>query len=133
MAGKPKDKRASEIIAEARKRVDSGLSLDNHNRIEALDDLRMKVGLDHWKDGDIDFKQERKNDGRPTIEFNRLPGLSSQVIGDLRENRPSCKIHPADSKASMEFAQYYEGRIRQIEADCNADSIYDTGAQQAAG
>jgi len=127
---KPELTREEELISEARKFVDDNLTLDSHNRVPALDDLRMKVGEDHWKDGDVDFKKERRDEGRPAIEFNRLPGLSSQVIGDLRENLPSCQVHPADSQASIDFATYYEGRIRQIEADCNADTIYDTGAQQ---
>ncbi len=132
MANKPREQRDTEIIKQAVKRVNEYMSLNAHNITTALNDLRMLVDEDHWKDGETDFEKARKDDGRPCLIMNRLPGFVSQVIGDLRANRPSCKCHPADNKGTIEIADILEGRIRNIEAESTADAVYDNGAEQAA-
>ncbi len=130
MAGKPKADRETEIIKEALKRVNEALTHDEHNRRPAYNDLRMSVGEDHWLDGKTDFKKTRGDDGRPCLVFNRLPGFANQVIGDFIANTPSCKCHPEDDKATIELADLREGRIRNIEAESDAETAYIVGAKQ---
>lgn len=132
MSNKPRHLREQEIIKEAVKRINDALAADKHNREAQLNDLMMKVGDRdaHWSDDKTNFKQRREDDGRVCLVVNRLPGLSDQVTGDLKSNMPSCKVHPADKEATQKIADILEGRIRDIEADSDAEAVYDEIGQQ---
>src|SRR5262249_49370078 len=55
-----------------------------------------------------------------------------QVVNDSRQNKPSIKVHPADSNADLETAKTMDGIIRNIEYTSSADVAYDTGIDHAA-
>jgi len=54
-----------------------------------------------------------------------------QVVNDARQNRPSIKVLPKDSKADIETAEVISGLIRNIEQSSNADVAYDTAIDAA--
>lgn len=97
-------------------------------------------GENQWPD----YAREARNaEGRPMLTFNDLPQYLDQVANDQRMNRPSIKVSPADDagagiqigsldgQKTYKAAEVFEGLIRNIEQQSQADSHYDTAHQHA--
>ena len=117
-----------EILDEARKRYAICQDADGDNRQAALDDLRFLAG-EQWP---AETKAQRLMEGRPALTINTLPTYLHQVTNDQRQNKPGIKIHPVDDGADEETAEVFQGLIRHIEYDSNADVAYDTAVNNAA-
>src|SRR6185369_16367481 len=55
-----------------------------------------------------------------------LPAFVRSVTNDARQNSPTIKCHPVDSKGDVMTARVFDGLIRNIEQISNADVAYDT-------
>jgi len=102
---------------------------EQQNRADALDDIRFARLAEQWPDA---VRRSREREGRPCLTINRLPAFVRQVVNDARQNKPSIKVHPADSKADPQTAEIYNGLIRNIEVTSKADVAYDTALESAA-
>ncbi len=111
-----------DIIATAKERFQFAVECEYENRKKALDDLKFRAG-EQWPD---EIKRERTNDGRPCLVINRIPQFIRQVTNDQRQNRPSIRVSPVDDNADIETAKAFQGLIRHIEYNSNADVAYDT-------
>ena len=118
----------AEFMRLARSRMEESVDADRENREEALDDLDNIVG-DQWPD---EIRTEREQDGRPCLTINRLPQFLRQVTGDLRKMNPAINVIAADSSASPEIAEVVEGLVRHIQHACDASSVYEHAAENAA-
>lgn len=116
------------ILAEVQDRLELCVSNENDNRTDAVADLRFAAG-DQWPD---EAKRLRQLEKRPCLTINKLAAFLHQVGNDLRQNRPSIKVHPVDDDADIETAGVIQGLIRHIEYSSNADVAYDTAAISAA-
>ena len=116
------------IIELAKKRFKIASEMESELRQEALEDLKFRAG-DQWPQ---DIKSERDNDSKPCLVINRIPQFVRQVTNDQRQNRPSIKVHPVDDRADIDTAKVYQGLIRHIEANSNADIAYDKAFESAA-
>jgi hypothetical protein len=99
---------------------------ERHNRIEARDDLRMIAGFDHWPAA---IARRREEDKRPVLTVNKLPSFVDQVLNEARLNKVGIKVVPKSGGATKELAETFEGLIREIEDDSNADVAYFTGLE----
>lgn len=117
-----------DIVKAACDRMAEAVQADRYNRLDELDDLEKLVGK-QWPE---DIRAEREADGKPCLTVNRLPQFVRQVTGDIRRMNPAINVIPADSNASEETAEIYEGLIRQIEYSSNASRTYERAAEQAA-
>lgn len=118
------------IVQEARKFFDLVSDAEAQYRKDAIEDLKFFTG-DQWPD---DIKTARNSEGRPCLTINRLPMLARQVTNDQRQNRPSLKAYPFDSKADIKTAEVIQGLFKNIEYNSNADFAYDTACHyQVAG
>jgi hypothetical protein len=115
------DEKIRDFLDLAMMRLKKCVDADEHNRLEAIDDLNFLNG-DQW---DPKEKQKRKLRGRPTLQINLLPKFVDQVVGDERKNRPRVKIRPVDSKADVHIAKIREGIISSIEYNSSSPAIYD--------
>lgn len=103
------------------------LDADRLNRDAQLEDIEFFAGQ-QWKREDLEARK-----GRPCLTINTLPSFVAQVVGDIRINRPSIKIRPAED-SDKEEADLREGLIRQIERQSDAQGIYaDAGQSQCVG
>lgn len=102
---------------------------EQHNREEALDDLKFARLGKQWPD---EVVTKRQAEGRPCMTFNRMVTFIRSVVNDGRINKPAIKVHPADDKADVQTAEIINGIIRNIEYDSAADVAYDTGLDFAA-
>lgn len=115
-----------DVLAEAKEAYQRALDNDNGNYAAAEDDIRFALLGEQWPD---DVLETRK--GRPSLTINKMPSFIRQVVNDARQNKPSIKVHPADSGADPETAEIYNGLIRNIEYSSNADVAYDTATECA--
>ena len=91
------------------------------------DDQRFAAG-DQWPDL---IRKGRELDGRPIQTINRLPAFIDQIVGDARQNKPSIKVH-AGEDGDEDIAAIYDGLIRAIQNESNADFAYDTAVENTA-
>ncbi len=117
-----------DIIQEIKSRFREAHDASDQIFQDALDDLNFIKGDTQWP---ADLKAQRESDGRPCLVINKIPVFADQVIGDIRQNEPSIKIKPVDSKADPETAQILTGLIRNIEIQNDAEIAYDTAAESA--
>lgn len=129
-----------EIARKRAKRAHDAWSV-NYDRMD--EDIEFLDG-DQWPD---DVKQNRKDECRPYLTFNKLPSIVDQIVGDQRQMRPAINVFPAQGDIQManqevqnftgtkdyKLSEIYEGIIRNIEYSSNADMAYDTAFEHCAG
>lgn len=115
-----------ELLHEAKKRFKAEVELDNHNRTAASDDLEFEIGLNQW---DAEAEELRRQDGQVSLQMNLLPKYVNQIVGEMRQNDIQIKVNPDDSEADVEIAHIREGKISDIEYECNAETIRDIAAR----
>ena len=99
-----------------------------HDERELMrDDQRFAAG-DQWPDL---IRKGREMSGRPIQTINRLPAFIDQIVGDARQNKPSIKVH-AGEDGDEDIAAIYDGLIRSIQNESNADFAYDTAVENTA-
>src|SRR6185503_16229839 len=119
----------SDLLKEAREIFELCNEREQHNRADSLDDIRFARLAEQWPDA---IRRSREREGRPCLTINRLPAFVRQVVNDARQNKPSIKVHPVDSKADPQTAEIYNGLIRNIEVTSKADAAFDTALESAA-
>lgn len=102
---------------------------------EALSDIYTKAQSDleflsgeQWPQN---IKTQREQDDRPCLTINRMPQFVRQITNEQRQNRPAIKVTPFDDNADPETAKIYQGLIRHIENNSNANAAYNTGFEGA--
>lgn len=101
---------------------------ENTNRETALSDITFARLDEQWP---ADIVKQRTIEGRPCLTINKLKTFIRQVVNDARQNKPSIKVHAADSGADPATAELINGLIRNIEYASNADTAYDTATECA--
>lgn len=127
---RPKGDSANEedLLKEAREAFEQAAECESENRREFIDDIRFARLSEHWP---AEVKQQRAREGRPCLVVPRLPTFIRQVVNDSRQNKPSIKVHPCDSKSDPETAEVFNGLIRNIQVASDADVAYDTAIENA--
>jgi hypothetical protein len=125
---KRKVKDSDDMIATARDQFQQCLDASTDNRRTALEDIKFAREGIQWPE---DIRKKREIAGKPCLTINKLPSFIRQVVNDQRQNKPSIKVHPADSGADLKTAEIISGLIRNIEYMSNADIAYDTAVECA--
>ena len=128
MAVKKAEATEAAVLDLARKRFDRVWTNEQEQRAAELDDLKFRAG-EQWPD---DVAAERKTAERPMLTINLMGKFVRQVTGDIRLNKPSIKVRPADSGADVEMAETLSGMTRHIEQASDAQGAYVTAADSAA-
>lgn len=119
------------IVKEAREAFGDYESAWDQNYKAARDDIEFAKLDKQWPEAIRKQREEDPSGPRPCLTINKLGSIIRQVVNDARQNRPSIKVHPVDSKADPETAEVMSGLIRSIEAASDADIAYDTGIDNA--
>ena len=64
--------------------------------------------------------------GRPALVINKLPPFVKQITNDQRKQKPGVKVSPVGGGADAATSEIFEGIIRHIEYESQADVAYDT-------
>jgi len=119
---------SDDILAEGKRLFTLAEEAESDNRKTAEDDITFAREGKQWPS---DVAKQREDDERPMLTINKLPAFIRQVVNDARMNKPSVKVHPADSGADPDTAELLDGLIRNIEYTSNADVAYDTAIESA--
>jgi hypothetical protein len=117
-----------DTVVEALECFKAAQSAESHNRESALDDIKFARLGDQWPE---QIRKQREQERRPALTVNKLPAFIRQVTNEARQNKPSIKVRPVDSKADRQTADVFTGLIRNIEQVSAADLAYDTAADFA--
>jgi len=117
-------------LAKGKKLFATCQDVENDNRTSYKDDTNFVRARAQWP---ADIRAQREAEGRPCLTIDRLGPVIRQVVNDSRQNKPSIKVHPADSGADVDTAEVINGLIRNIEYTSNADVAYDTAVETAVG
>lgn len=120
------DADGEDLLAEGREAFEKCQAAEQSNRLDALDDIRFSRLGEQWPEAIL---RQREVDSRPCLTINKMPAFIRQVVNDARQNKPSIKVHPADSNADVHTADVINGLIRNIEYTSNADVAYDTAIE----
>ena len=123
-----------EILSTARQRLNAAISAYADTRENELDDLKFYAGSPdnkwQWPDDVLSSRSTAQaNSARPCLTINKLPQHVKQITNDIRMNRPTGKVIPADDKADVKIAEILQGVIRHIEYISDADVAYDTACE----
>lgn len=118
-----------DIVTLARKRLDEAATADLPNRDRSESDLAFLIGEGQWPE---EVRQQREDEGKPCLTLNQLPKFVRTVTGQIRQINPAIRIIPAGNEATEDVAEIMEGLVRQIEAHCDAASVYEQSAESAA-
>lgn len=110
------------ILQRAQERFRFASDFESRRREQGLRDLRFRAG-DQWEQWVVD---QRTRLGRPCLTVNRIPQFLKQVVNDQRQNRPGVQINPVSSGADQDTAEIFEGMIRHIQTQSQADIAVDT-------
>ena len=117
-----------DILKEAKAAFEAAQDAERHNRETAINDITFARLGEQWP---AEIVKQREIEKRPVLTINKLMAFIRQVVNDSRQNKPSMKVHPADSKADPQTAQVIDGLLRNIEYTSNADVAYDTAVECA--
>jgi hypothetical protein len=117
-----------DLLKQGRDAFATAQDAETDNRKHYEDDVEFARGGEQWP---ADIAKRREIEFRPVLTINKLPAFIRQVVNDARQNKPSIKVHPADSGADPETAEVVNGLIRNIEYTSNADIAYDTAMECA--
>ncbi|MGR9046755.1 MAG: portal protein [Gammaproteobacteria bacterium] len=121
----PKAIKEDELILRARETFNHDLQAFEDPYNDMIDDLKFGNG-GQWPDA---IRIQRESDDRPCLRINKMPQFADRVMGDMRQSKPSIKIRPVDDKGDPETADIMTGLIRNIEAQSDADIVYDSGGE----
>ncbi|WP_341918676.1 portal protein [Polaromonas sp. YR568] len=133
MARKKSESKADADIVEECHRI-FGLCVDRESSPSRLwkEDLRFANGDPdngyQWEEG---RRKQREHEKRPCLTINKVKQHNRQITNDARQNKPSVRVYPVDDGADKKTAEIFNGIIRHIEANSDADTAYDTACEFA--
>jgi len=123
---------ADDVLSVGRKRLEMGISALSSTRNTEMEDLKFAAGSSdngfQWPLGVMAQRTAADGDlsARPTLTINKLPQHVKQITNEALQNPLSGKVVPASSEANVEVAEVFQGIIRQIESNSDADVAYST-------
>ena len=121
--------RKEKILKEAKERLIVAMDFDRENRRKALEDLTFVA--DEQSQWPENIRAERLSANQPCLVINKMPAFIDQVVGDQRQNRPSIKVVPVDSKDDVKTAQLLGGWIRHVQSISKSDVAIDHAFEHA--
>jgi hypothetical protein len=121
-----------EILEEARERL--RLCIDDNSEQRKLQLLDLKFAtLDQWPAEIRASREDPAQPGgpRPCLTLDKINQYVTQVVNDMRQNRPAIKVRPIDDYSDVETAAVFQDLARHVEDKSNANIAYDNAGQSA--
>jgi hypothetical protein len=124
------EEKTESIIDEARDRFSRAVKLNKTSRTQAIEDTRFALGDSdngwQWPD---EVRKQRQFDKRVCLTVNLTAQHCNQIVNQIRQNRPSCRVLPVDDYADKKTAEILAGLIRNIQTSSAADDAHDVAAE----
>jgi hypothetical protein len=121
-----------EILEEARERLQRCIDDNEEQRKLQLLDLKFAT-LDQWPAEIRASREDPSQPGgpRPCLTLDKINQYVTQVVNDMRQNRPAIKVRPIDDYSDVETAAVFQDLARHVEDKSNANIAYDNAGQSA--
>jgi hypothetical protein len=119
-----------EILEQAKRRFQIVTDLHSDERRLQSDDGRF-ADEDQWEPEVRAARENDPNGARPVLTIDKINQYISQIVNDLRQNKPAIKVKPVDDAADKDTARVFQEIIRRIEDNSNATIAYLTGGESA--
>lgn len=118
-----------DVLSEARARFTESEQAEQAERAQQRDALVFQSG-EHWPSY---LREQRAKQGQeqPTLTIDRTHQYISQLINSYRRAPFSIRIRPKSGGATQKLATILEGKVRDIEADSQAEISYTSALSQA--
>lgn len=121
-----------EIVDACHKRFAKCEDYESETRKRWKEDLRFANGdPDNGYQWEESRRKQRELEKRPCLTINKVKQHNRQITNEARKNKPSVRVYPVDDGADKKTAEIFNGIIRHVEANSNADTAYDTAAEFA--
>jgi hypothetical protein len=126
MAKEPKLSEDEKLIEQAHKEFETDYEYESDAREAWKMDLRFANGdPDNKFQWDAAYVKDREVNKRPCLTINKVKIHNRQITNEARQNKPSVRVYPVDSGADKETAKIFNGIIRHIETNSDAETAYD--------
>ena len=98
MAEESEQKTDEALLRTSRDGLDAAISRESPQRADMLDDLRF-CALQQWDPSIRNARENDPNGARPCLTIDKINQYVTQVVNDMRQNRPSVKVRPVDDAA----------------------------------
>lgn len=120
------------LLKEAKKRFQRCEDHESDTRPLWKEDLRFaNADPDNGYQWPKDLRNGRELEKRPCLTINKVKQHNRQITNDARQNKPSVRVQAVDDGADKKTAEVFNGIIRHIETNSDADTAYDTAAEFA--
>jgi hypothetical protein len=120
------------IVELARKRFERAKSFYGPARTLAVADTQFAMGdSDNGYQWPADMKRQRELSQKVCLTVNVTAQHCNQIINNIRQNRPGCRVTPVDSGADKKTAEMLAGLWRNIRTASAADDATDNAAEHA--
>jgi len=119
-----------ELLKEILANIQIDIDADVDNRKLMLDDLKFCT-LDQWPEELRNARENDINGARPCLTIDKINQYITQVVNDMRQNKPAIKMRPADDESDVETAKIHQGLVRHIEYKSSATIAYETAGEWA--
>ncbi len=120
----------AKIVEEAKKRFKRCQRHEATARKRYIEDIKFANGdarnMYQWPD---EASTGRQADGKPCFTINKTRIHCLQIINDARQNKQAVTIKPTGGDASYDSATIYQGLVRHIEYQSNAQNVYVTAVR----
>jgi hypothetical protein len=130
MASK-KDRKSEndKIVTEAKERFTKCEDWEADTRRKFIEDLKFaNADPDNGWQWDAAITTNRINDDKPCLTINKTRQHNLIITNDAKQNKPGVNIKPVGDGASYDAAQVFEGVVRHVEYQSNAEQAYDTAS-----
>lgn len=116
----------------ARKRFQRAQTVYAGSRQQAIADTQFAMGdSDNLWQWPAEMYMRRRADQRVALTVNLTAQHCNQIINQIRQNKPTAKVSPADDHADKKTAELLGGLLRNVQAASNADDAHDLAAEHA--
>lgn len=126
----PRDKLSEneKIVKEAKERANLCQTWESDARKRFIEDTKFANGDSdnrwQWDDEIVSARE-----GKPCLTINKTQQHNLQIVNDAKQNKPGVNVRPVGDGATYEAAQVFEGVVRHIEYQSNAEQAYDTASE----
>lgn len=120
-----------DLLKEAKRRFEVVLDLHTDERNLQMEDAKF-ADEDQWPPEVRTARESAPGGARPVLTIDKINQYISQIVNELRQNKPAIKVSPVDDAADVDTAHVFQAVIRRIEVDSNADLAYLIGGESAA-
>lgn len=115
------------ILKEAKERFRRCENWESYARTRYREDLEFEAGdSDNGFQWPNQIRKQYEANQRPYLTINKVRQHVLQITNDARQNTPGVTVDPVGDGATYEAAQTFEGVIRHVEYQSNAQVAYDT-------